>query len=425
MVVGDGPERAALERLAARARAGRARALPRRAAARGGACASRSRPACSCCRASTRRSASPTSRRWPAACPAIGCRGEPGPEEIARARRRHAARPARRPRGARGELRALLDEPSWRRELGDAARAVRRGDFTWERCGARDGRGLRGGAAVTDGPDPPARPVRHQPRAAVPGRRVRARCTTREDVVFALVGGDVRHGGGGTPATRCRSRRSASPQRAVAPARGVGPLPRGRRRALGSRRAPGRLPGRPRRHACRSSCGRRSGAIRARRRTRCPICRCATSTAHADAIATYGPHCQRLRAAPRARAAPVVEAPQSVDDRVLAQRRPSPTGWRRSRSCSPAGSPGEGRRRAPARLARLGPAAPQPRSSWSAEAVRPGPRHGRDLPGRLPPENSATSTRAATSWSYRRSPRATSSSRGGWSSTKPSTRESP
>ncbi len=68
--------------------------------------------------------------------PAIGSRGEPGPEEIARLRRRHAARRARRARGARHRsCAASLGEPEWRRELGTAARANVEANFTWDGCG--------------------------------------------------------------------------------------------------------------------------------------------------------------------------------------------------------------------------------------------------------------------------------------------------
>ena len=56
--------------------------------------------------------------------PAIGCRGEDGPEEIA------AAGPGIRlvspgdPAALAAELRTVLGDPAWRRELGDGARAT-------------------------------------------------------------------------------------------------------------------------------------------------------------------------------------------------------------------------------------------------------------------------------------------------------------
>ena len=60
----------------------RARRPARRAARRSRARAARR---CSRCPRPTRRSASPTSRRWPGWLPAIGAQGEPGPREIVQA----------------------------------------------------------------------------------------------------------------------------------------------------------------------------------------------------------------------------------------------------------------------------------------------------------------------------------------------------
>jgi teichuronic acid biosynthesis glycosyltransferase TuaC len=68
--------------------------------------------------------------------PAIGCRGEPGPEEIAACGGGIRLVAPADPEGLAAELRALLDEPDWRAELGAAARATVRDGFTWERCGA-------------------------------------------------------------------------------------------------------------------------------------------------------------------------------------------------------------------------------------------------------------------------------------------------
>jgi glycosyltransferase involved in cell wall biosynthesis len=70
-----------------------------------------------------------------AGVPAIGCRGEAGPEEIA------ASGPGIRlvapgdPEGLAAELRTLLDDATWRRELGDGARATVEQAFTWDACG--------------------------------------------------------------------------------------------------------------------------------------------------------------------------------------------------------------------------------------------------------------------------------------------------
>ena len=69
------------------------------------------------------------------AVPAIGCRGEPGPEEIAAAGGGLRLVPPADPEALAGELRQMLDEPAWRRELGDAARATVEAGFTWEQCG--------------------------------------------------------------------------------------------------------------------------------------------------------------------------------------------------------------------------------------------------------------------------------------------------
>jgi len=70
------------------------------------------------------------------AVPAIGSRGEPGPEEIAAAGGGMRLVPPADPEALAAELRGLLDEPGWRRELGEAARATVEAAFTWERCGS-------------------------------------------------------------------------------------------------------------------------------------------------------------------------------------------------------------------------------------------------------------------------------------------------
>ena len=70
-----------------------------------------------------------------AGVPAIGSRGEPGPEEIAAAGGGIRLVAPGDPEALAAELRGLLDEPNWRRELGDAARATVEAGFTWERCG--------------------------------------------------------------------------------------------------------------------------------------------------------------------------------------------------------------------------------------------------------------------------------------------------
>jgi glycosyltransferase involved in cell wall biosynthesis len=70
------------------------------------------------------------------AVPAIGCQGEPGPEEIARAGSGMRLVPPADPETLAAELRALLDDPARRAQLGARARATVAAAFTWERCGA-------------------------------------------------------------------------------------------------------------------------------------------------------------------------------------------------------------------------------------------------------------------------------------------------
>ena len=95
-----------------------ARRRPRRVAARA------ARRAVRAPRASTRPSASPTSRRWPRGVPAIGCarRGRPGGDR--RGRRRHRARPARDPR--RSRTRSTRCSPTPERPRAAAPPHVRR-----------------------------------------------------------------------------------------------------------------------------------------------------------------------------------------------------------------------------------------------------------------------------------------------------------
>ena len=67
--------------------------------------------------------------------PAIGCHGEPGPDEIARHGEGMRRVPPGDPEAIAAELDAIVGEPAWRRELGAAARATVAAAFTWERCG--------------------------------------------------------------------------------------------------------------------------------------------------------------------------------------------------------------------------------------------------------------------------------------------------
>ena len=211
-------------------------------------------------------------------------------------------------------------------------------------------------------------------------------------------------------------------------ARRVRALPRrGRRACRAASRCPPptRAPAAP---ASRSCCGRRSGRTRARRRTRSPTCRCATSTATPTRssptartsrayVARQGRARPGRRGAAERRRRVLVRAPASprrLAPFQVAVCRPDCRGKKASRCFFGPGAPRVCRHR-------------QPRWYWSA-TVRSEP--GPSPPARCWPASShrwscATSTRAATLWSYRRSPRATSASRGASSSTKRSTRAFP
>jgi glycosyltransferase involved in cell wall biosynthesis len=70
-----------------------------------------------------------------AGMPAIGARGEPGPEEIAAAGDGMRLVPPGDVEALAGELHALVDEPRFRDELGARARATAAAHFSWEACG--------------------------------------------------------------------------------------------------------------------------------------------------------------------------------------------------------------------------------------------------------------------------------------------------
>jgi len=68
--------------------------------------------------------------------PAIGCRGEGGPEEIAAAGEGMRLVAPQDPQALAAEIDALLDDPRGLERLGAQARATVERAFTWERCGA-------------------------------------------------------------------------------------------------------------------------------------------------------------------------------------------------------------------------------------------------------------------------------------------------
>jgi glycosyltransferase involved in cell wall biosynthesis len=70
-----------------------------------------------------------------AGVPAVGCRGEDGPEEIAAAGGGIRLVAPAEPEALAAELASILDERRWRHELGEAARRTVAEQFTWPACG--------------------------------------------------------------------------------------------------------------------------------------------------------------------------------------------------------------------------------------------------------------------------------------------------
>ena len=216
----------------------------------------------------------------------------------------------------------------------------------------------------------------------------------------------MRHGGGDGRETALPFAVLRPAQREVYAPRRVRALPRGDRRALRPRRAARRLRRRARGPGAVRAVGDDVGATRARRRTRCRTCRLRHIYRHADAIVTYGPHVSAYVRAPGA-ARPGVRGAAGGRRRVLggaARREPDRrapfqvlfVGRDRAR---------EGRRRAARRVARVGPE--RRRRSARARRRRPEARAGGARRPAQPGRSAQLLRRAATLWSYRRSPRAT------------------
>jgi glycosyltransferase involved in cell wall biosynthesis len=134
VVIGDGPERAALERLAAEleltGRVDFRGALPPKAAL------DASRAGGVFTLPSVQEAFGVAYiEAMAGGVPAIGSRGEPGPEEIAASGGGMRLVAPGDPEALAIELRTLLEDPEWRRELGAAARANVEAHFTWDGCG--------------------------------------------------------------------------------------------------------------------------------------------------------------------------------------------------------------------------------------------------------------------------------------------------
>jgi teichuronic acid biosynthesis glycosyltransferase TuaC len=133
-IVGEGPERVALEGLAARLGvAARVDFLgqmaPLEALARAGSCTLFVMPS------TDEAFGVAYVEAMAAGVPAIGCRGEPGPEEIAAAGDGFLLVPPGDIERLTQRIDELLSDPQRLRETGKRARATVAASFTWERCG--------------------------------------------------------------------------------------------------------------------------------------------------------------------------------------------------------------------------------------------------------------------------------------------------
>ncbi len=134
MIIGDGPERVALEGLAARLGvAARVDFLGQLAPAQA---LERARSATLFVMPSTEEAFGVAYiEAMAAGMPAIGCRGEPGPEEIAAAGDGFMLVPPGDIERLTQRIDELLSDPQRLREAGQRARATVAAHFTWERCG--------------------------------------------------------------------------------------------------------------------------------------------------------------------------------------------------------------------------------------------------------------------------------------------------
>ena len=283
----------------------------------------RARRTCSCCRASTRRSASPTSRRWPAACRRSAARGEPGPEEIAARATACVLVPPGDPRRWPRAIDELLADAARARGARRAARArPSSARFTWERCGRATVAAYEDALRVSD-----ARPVLFVTNHAPPYRvGAFAALHEREASCSRCSAARSATAAGGRRRPRRARRRHVEPARASR-----GSPRRGRYRAVVARhrrprRAARRLRGRPPRPASRSCCGRALGAP-AQRRARASYRPAAHALPPRRRDRHLRPARHRLRRARKARAA-CREAPQAVDGAFWSAPAGRPA-WRR------------------------------------------------------------------------------------------------
>ncbi len=136
VIIGDGPERAALEALAERLGVSERVELcgqldPERALERMRRCTLFAMP-------STEEAFGVAYiEAMAAGLPAIGCRGEPGPEEIAKAGDGFVLVPPGDIERLSQRIGELLDDPDRLREAGRRARATVAANFTWQNCGAQ------------------------------------------------------------------------------------------------------------------------------------------------------------------------------------------------------------------------------------------------------------------------------------------------